>query len=293
MQNYIINFLNNFKYSKHNYNCNFVKLCFCVIILLIIKGGNRMTTVITFGNFKGGVGKTTATAMFSYLLSNKNKKVLAIDFDPQANMTNFLFKSFDAPVDKGYITLFEAMKNENLSKATVSLSHTLDIIPSDIDLIAFQELLPNDEKKKHYLLDHVLKDIRNDYDYILIDVPPTISEFTNNALVASDYTLIIMQTEPDSLSGAISFKDYAEGMQTFNTHIKIAGILTYLKKKSSKIDEYILNISLSDNLEIRDIVFNNHIYSRERVKRFRINGITNQDHHDKNVFKMYQKVLNE
>lgn len=252
-----------------------------------------MTTVITFGNFKGGVGKTTATAMFSYLLSNKNKKVLAIDFDPQANMTNFLFKSFDAPVDKGYITLFEAMKNENLSKATVSLSHTLDIIPSDIDLIAFQELLPNDEKKKHYLLDHVLKDIRNDYDYILIDVPPTISEFTNNALVASDYTLIIMQTEPDSLSGAISFKDYAEGMQTFNPLIKIAGILPYLKKKSSKIDEYILNISLSDNLEIRDIVFNNHIYSRERVKRFRINGITNQDHHDKNVFKMYQKVLNE
>src|SRR5699024_11739303 len=127
-----------------------------------------------------------------------------IHFYTQANMTNFIFKTFDAPVYKTYITLFKAIKNENLNKATVSLSHTLDIIPSDIDLIAFQELLPNDEKKKHYLLDHVLKDIRNDYDYILIDVPPTISEFTNKALVAYDYTLIIMQTEPESLSVAIS-----------------------------------------------------------------------------------------
>src|SRR5699024_1434256 len=131
-----------------------------------------MTTVITLGNFKGGVGKTTATAMFSYLLANKNKKVLAIDFDPQANMTNFLFNSFEANVDKGYITIVEAIKNEHFNKATVSLSHKLDIIPSDIDLIAFQELLPNDEKKKHSLLDHVLTDIRNDYDYILTDVPP-------------------------------------------------------------------------------------------------------------------------
>src|SRR5699024_7689819 len=118
-------------------------------------------------------------------------------------------------------------------------------------------------------------------------------EFTNNALVASDFTVIIMQTEPDSLSGAINYKEYAEGMQAFNPPLEIAGILPYLKKKSSKIDEYILNISLSDNLDIKDIVFNNHIYSRERVKRFRINGITKQDHHDKNVFKMYQKVLNE
>lgn len=252
-----------------------------------------MTKVITFGNFKGGVGKTTATAMFAYLLANQNKKTLAIDFDPQANMTNFLFKSSDVTLDKGYTSLFESIKTENLSKAIVPLTDTLEIIPSDIDLIAFQELLPNDKKKRHYLLDHVLNDVKNQYDYILIDVPPTISEFTNNALVASDFTLIIMQTEPDSLSGAINYKDYAEGMQKFNPSLEIAGILPYLKKKSSKIDEYILSISLSDNLDIRDIVFDNHIYSRERVKRFRINGITNQDHHDKNVFKMYHKVLNE
>src|SRR5699024_6481236 len=186
------------------------------IILFNCEGGIKVTKVITFGNFKGGVGKTTATAMFAYLLANQNKKTLAIDFDPQANMTNFLFKSSDVTLDKGYTTLFESIKNENLSKAIVPLSDTLEIVPSDIDLIAFQELLPKDEKKKHYLLDYVLDDIKNSYDYILIDVPPTISEFTNNALVASDFTVIIMQTEPDSLSGAINYKEYAEGMQAFN-----------------------------------------------------------------------------
>src|SRR5699024_7076829 len=104
------------------------------------------------------------------------------------------------------------------------------------------ELLPNDEKKKHYLLDHVLKDIRNDYDYILIDVPPTISEFTNNALVASDYTLIIMQTEPDSLSGAISFKDYAEGMQTFNPLIRSELLTNDEKKKHYLLDHVLKDI---------------------------------------------------
>src|SRR5699024_3388743 len=249
--------------------------------------------VITFGNFKGGVGKTTATAMFAYLLAKHNKKTLAIDFDPQANMTNFLFKSSDVTLDKGYTSLFESIKTENLSKAIIPLTDTLEIIPSDIDLIAFQELLPNDKKKRHYLLYHVLNDVKNQYDYILIDVPPTIYDSTNNVLVGSDVTLIITQTVPDTVSRGIKYKENVEGTQKFNPTLEIAGILPYLKKKSSKIDEYILSISLSDNLDIRDIVFDNHIYSRERAKRFRINGNTNQDHHDKNVFKMYQKVLNE
>src|SRR5699024_8018692 len=178
-----------------------------------------------------------------------------------------LFKSSDVTLDKGYTSLFESIKTENLSKAIIPLTDTLEIIPSDIDLIAFQELLPNDKKTRHYLLYQLLNDVKNQYDYILIDVPPTISEFTNNALVASDFTLIIMQTEPDSLSVAINYKDYAEGMQKFNPSLEIAGILPYLKKKSSKIDEYILSISLSDNLDIRDIVFDNHIYSREQIGR--------------------------
>src|SRR5699024_7298615 len=86
----------------HNSICVFVKLYFCVIILFNCEGGIKVTKVITFGNFKGGVGKTTATAMFAYLLANQNKKTLAIDFDPQANMTNFLFKSSDVTLDKGY-----------------------------------------------------------------------------------------------------------------------------------------------------------------------------------------------
>src|SRR5699024_8393307 len=113
-------------------------LDFCVIILFNCEGGFKGTKVITCGNFKGGVGKTTATAMFAYLLANQNKKTLAIDFDPQANMTDFLFKSSDVTLDKGYTSLFESIKPETLSKAIVPLTVTVEIIPSDIDLIAFQ-----------------------------------------------------------------------------------------------------------------------------------------------------------
>src|SRR5699024_8432229 len=220
-----------------------------------------MTQTITFGNFKGGVGKTTSTSMFSYLLSSQGKKVLAIDFDPQANMTNFLFKTFNVSSNDEYTSIYEALEKEDLTKGILSLSTNLDIIPSDVDLVAFQDVLPNSKEKKHYYLDYLLEQIKNDYDYILIDVPPTISEFTNNALIASDYTMIIMQTEHDSLSGAISFNDYVIGMKSFNTELETIGILPYLKKKRSKIDEYILNISLSEQLNIKDIVFKNHIYT--------------------------------
>lgn len=253
----------------------------------------QLTKTITFGNFKGGVGKTTSTSMFSYLLANQGKNVLAIDFDPQANMTNFLFKTFNVSNIDGYTSIYEALEKEDLSKGVLPLSDNLDIIPSDVDLVAFQDVLPKSKEKKHYYLDYLLEKVKDNYEYILIDVPPTISEFTNNSLVASDFTLIIMQTEPDSLSGAVSFNDYVNGMKSFNPELKTVGILPYLKKKRSKIDEYILNISLSDQLDIKDIVFKNHIYTRERVKRFRINGISNEDYHDKNVFKMYQKALNE
>ncbi|MFP3361723.1 AAA family ATPase, partial [Planococcus sp. SIMBA_143] len=78
------------------------------------------------------------------------------------------------------------------------------LLPSAVDLVGFSKLLNKKVKKesnKHYYFDHLLNDLKDQYDFIIIDVPPTLSEYTNNALVASNYSLIIMQSEPDSLTG--------------------------------------------------------------------------------------------
>lgn len=261
-----------------------------------------MATVITFGNFKGGVGKTTATCMLSYNLYQRGYKVLVLDFDPQANSTKFLTTTFKKKVNNN-TSLYKAIENNDLKTAIVKLDDKIDLLPSNIDLINLRDAIREnlnldynnkaDLYKEHYYLKFLLKDLKNDYDFLIIDVPPTISEFTNNALIASDYTLIIMQTEPDSLTGAINYNNYTKKMKEFNKDLEVIGVLPYLENKRSKIDEYILDISLSKSLNINDLVFKNHIYTRERVKRFRMEGIKNEDHHDKNVLEMYQNVTEE
>lgn len=254
-----------------------------------------MSKVITFGNFKGGVGKTTASCMFAHIMSNQGAKVLVIDFDPQANCSKFLSNSYKVPLDN-FTSVYEAIEQEDLSKAVLQLSDNLHILPSAVDLVGFNRLLRARSKKEeheHYYLDFLLKPLKASYDYVIIDVPPTISEFTNNALVASDYTLIIMMTETDSFAGAIDFKNYAEEMKQFNPNLKIIGILPYLQNKSSKIDDYIITASKNEKFNIEGLLFDAHIYRRERIKRYRINGIQNEDHHDQEVHAMYEAAVKE
>lgn len=255
-----------------------------------------MAQVITFGNFKGGVGKTTSSVMFSYVLQDKGYKTLLVDLDPQSNSTSFITNTFDITLDNDFVSIYEAMVEGDLTKAVIPMNENLDLLPSAVDLVGFSKLLNKKVKKesnKHYYFDHLLNDLKDQYDFIIIDVPPTLSEYTNNALVASNYSLIIMQSEPDSLTGAIDFKEYATGMKQFNPELEVLGILPYLVNKRSKVDEYILQTAISEDFNIKDLVFKEHIYQRERVKRFRINGITNLDFHDKKTLKMYEKVVNE
>ena len=255
-----------------------------------------MTKVITFGNFKGGVGKTTASCIFSYLLYKQGYKVLIVDFDPQANSTNFCSLTFDKDMTES-TSLFEAIQAQDLRKCLTKLDENIDILPSAIDLSDFPRLLyklsGKNQDKEHYYLDYLISDLKQDYDFVIIDVPPTISVFTNNALVASDYTVIILQTELDSLTGAIEYKDYVEKMIRFNSSLKILGVVPFLMNKQSKIDEFILKTASSKSHKIDHLIFNGQIYSSERVKRYRIGGITDEDWHDKNTLKMYRNVLDE
>lgn len=251
-----------------------------------------MTKTVTFANFKGGVGKTTASVLFSYLLQEQGKKVLLLDFDPQYNATEIIFKTFG--IDNGVETsLFESIKDQDLSKAIVSVSPTLDVLPSELDLVGFPMHLysiTQDKEKRFFLLDFLLQEIKDNYDYVIIDVPPTISDFTNNAIIASDYVLLIMQTHQQSFTASVKFIDYLRDLQDYNSDIDLLGVIPYLVHKRGKVDQEVMQ----DARKIfGDRVFKNHVMKRERIKLFSKEGITDEDMHDKKALKMYQKVVKE
>ncbi|MEK4031321.1 ParA family protein [Pseudobacillus sp. FSL P4-0506] len=251
-----------------------------------------MTKTITFANFKGGVGKTTASVLSSYLLQKSGKKVLLVDFDPQYNATEILFKTFGVK-DKLKTSLFEAIEEQDLSKAVVNITPTLDILPSEIDLAGFPMhlySLTQDKTKQFYFLDFLLRQIKKNYNYVIIDVPPTISEFTNNAIVASDYIVVIMQTHQQSLKAAAQSYENMKILKEYNPAVKLLGVVPYLVDKRGKVD----NEVIEEAKELfQHYLFKNCIMKRERIKKFSKNGITDEDMHDIDVLNMYQKVVNE
>lgn len=251
-----------------------------------------MSKTVTFANFKGGVGKTTASVMFSYLLNKRGKKVLLIDLDPQHHATDIIFKTYGIET-KEYNSVFDGIQKKDLSESIYEMDDNLHLIPSDIDLVGFTRYLysvTRDINKQPFFLDSLLRDIRGNYDYVFIDVPPTISELTNNAIVASDSVVLIMQTHHQSYTSAIEFIDYLRDMQNYNSDIDLLGVIAYMMDAKGKVDNEIVD----DAREIfGDILFKNRILTRQRIKRFGRNGIKNEDAHDEKVLTMFEEVINE
>ncbi|MCM3169452.1 ParA family protein [Peribacillus frigoritolerans] len=261
-----------------------------------------MATKITFGNFKGGVGKTTTSSICAFLLQEQQYKVLVIDFDPSTDCTKTLCKTFEHDLKK-YVSVYEAMKEFDLSKARISLSPYLDILPSGRDLADFGELLieatkgkPNPKSLRNFFLQKLLSQIENDYDFIIIDVPPTESDLSNNAMFASDFIVPIMQTEVNSYEQT---QDYIAHIQNLRKEYKDSsfgsanfsalGIVCYLESKRSKVDQKIVKKA---NKDLGNYLFKTHVYKSDRIKRY-ADGITRYDFHDKRTLKVYEELIKE
>ncbi|MEK5394058.1 ParA family protein [Margalitia sp. FSL K6-0131] len=252
-----------------------------------------MAKVINVANFKGGVGKTTTTVLTSYILAKKGYKTLVVDLDPQANATDMLLRTAD--IKKTETTLYEAMKNKDFSQCLISIKENLDILPSDLDLVGFpmllNEIVKDDNYKRAYYVDYLLRALHDMYDFIFIDVPPTISDYTNNAVVASDYVLIVMQTHERSLSAAEKFIPYLQGMiDNYGARIELLGVVPVLMKNDGTIDGYVMELAKDI---FQENLFKTTVKIRERIKRFDVNGITEEDHHDAQALKMYEKLVDE
>lgn len=258
-----------------------------------------MTQVITFGNFKGGVGKTSNATLVAYAMSTMGKKVLLADLDPQGNATNILLNTkanIENDVSNVDSSLMVSIQNDDLSQSLVNIKNNLDLLASAPDFSLFPRYM---EKFSNYndrvkVFNELLSKIKDNYDYVILDTPPTISLITDSALYASDYCLVIMQTHEHSFEGAKAYIKYIQE-QVIDVYkaprLDILGILAVLMQTNAPVDEASLTAAFEEFGN--ENILNTKIHYMQRIKRFGITGITDNTMHDKRVFGIYEKIVLE
>ena len=263
----------------------------------LFKKRKKAVTII-IGNQKGGVGKTTNTYLIAYTLAKLGIKTLVCDLDPQSNSTKALIltKSQNSneimTIDK---TLMWGVQQRDLKDLPVSIIENLDLLPSYIDFEDFAKYLyknTSNEYEETHLLEPLFEPLKEDYDIILIDVPPLSVEVTSNAVMFSDYVLISLQTQDDSMTGAIEYiKTLVKLKMKYELGIEVLGALPMLSNSRGSVDKLIIESAKEEWGE--DLVFETVIPQMERIKRFSINGINDEDRFDRKVLEMYEKVVSE
>ena len=207
-----------------------------------------MGRIIAIANQKGGVGKTTTAINLSSCLAETGKKVLAIDLHPQGNMTSGL------GVDKSELenTVYELMLDECSIKEsmTETVMENLELIPSNVNLAGAEiELLGINEKE--YILKNAVDYIRDDYDYIIIDCPPSLNMLTINAMTTADSILVPIQCEYYALEGLSQLIHTINLVQErLNPNLKIEGVVFTMYDVRTNLSNQVVD-NVKENLDAK------------------------------------------
>ncbi len=194
-----------------------------------------MAKVICVTNQKGGVGKTTTAVNMGYYLAKDKYKTLLIDFDPQGNATSGL--GVDKNDDSLGLTMTDVI-NENSPLADVIRStkyKNLDLAPTTPELANAEVELVNQPRKFTRLRD-AIRLVEENYDYIIIDLPPSLSLLTVNGMIASNYLLLPVQTEFYALEGVAQLLESMKlVMKQANPGLKLLGVLATMYDKRTSL----------------------------------------------------------
>lgn len=232
-------------------------------------------SIISFAIPKGGTGKTTSVINIAAALREQGKKILLVDADPQANLTQALGITKETAYN-----LFTELKKETEGKkakdekpAVENIGKGLDLIPSSSELAGAEVELVNVYGREH-LLTWILKPLENSYDFIFIDCPSSINMLTINALMASRYVLMPLQAEYLPLKGVESFKDHLENIkkikEKLGQEIEVLGFIL------TKFDEHKkMNCDVRRKLEeeFPGKVFQSHIRTNIQLAKAQEAGL--------------------